>query len=333
LSTASAAFAAVDPFYAGLFERGVAHYGAGDYASAQRELRIAAFGFVDALDQFQTAHIYAALASSQVHDDGAARASVNRVVAAERLERTYPNLVLPPSIRQQFEALAKKMLSDADLALLHAPVTASAPPLAVTRATVPPPQPPSPQPQPRVQPQPQPALVTKADPPKAQPVTKVDPPTAQPVIASRAPTRPPAPAPAPVKVVQPQPVPTATSSSSSQQGSIADAEKAIASGDLNRARSILITLLDVPQTAHATMIRIGAGFYRVRDFRNAVTAFDRAGAMQPGEEINHYYFAVALYETGRYAAAKQEITAALPYIENTSDVSHYRAKIDGAISR
>jgi hypothetical protein len=53
--------------------------------------------------------------------------------------------------------------------------------------------------------------------------------------------------------------------------------------------------------------------------------------MGRGEEQYHYYFAVALYETGRYAQAKRELAASIPYITVTSDVARYRAKIEGAI--
>src|SRR5205823_4433133 len=42
LWVAGAASAAVDPFYTNLYQRGIAYFRAGDYASAQRDLKIAA---------------------------------------------------------------------------------------------------------------------------------------------------------------------------------------------------------------------------------------------------------------------------------------------------
>ena len=69
----------------------------------------------------------------------------------------------------------------------------------------------------------------------------------------------------------------------------------------------------------------------MHDFAGAARAFKRAGAIGSGEEQYHYSFAVALYETGRYAEAKRELAASLPYITVTEDVTRYRAKIEGAI--
>ena len=115
--------------------------------------------------------------------------------------------------------------------------------------------------------------------------------------------------------------------------SLAEAQRAIANAELARARTILLALLEPRSVPHATLLEIGANLYRARAFSDANRAFDRAGAMEKGEERYHYYYAVSLYESGRYDAAKREIAAALPYVERTSDVEHYRAKIEGSIAR
>lgn len=114
-------------------------------------------------------------------------------------------------------------------------------------------------------------------------------------------------------------------------GTLADAERAVTSGDLARARTIYAALLDSPQLAHGDLLKIGEGLYRSRDFRGAVRAFTRAGTFNKGEEPFRYYLAVSLYESGQYAAAKRELAAALPFVERTPDVERYRAKIEGAI--
>jgi hypothetical protein len=54
------------------------------------------------------------------------------------------------------------------------------------------------------------------------------------------------------------------------------------------------------------------------------------GTLARGEEPYRYYLAVALYETGQYARAKQELADVLPFIEITPDVARYRTKIEGA---
>jgi tetratricopeptide (TPR) repeat protein len=112
---------------------------------------------------------------------------------------------------------------------------------------------------------------------------------------------------------------------------LADADRAVNSGDLAAARSLYRSILDAPQISHATAIRVAEGLYRSRDFAGAIRAFERAGGIGKGEEQYHYYYAVALYESGRYAGAKRELRAALPFIEVTPDVERYRVKIEGAI--
>lgn len=114
------------------------------------------------------------------------------------------------------------------------------------------------------------------------------------------------------------------------QTSLAAADQAIGASDLPRARTLYRELLGNKVLARRSIIRIGEGLYRARDFAGALAAFQRLGKLQPGEEPYHYYIAVALYESGKLAEARQELKAALPHIEITDDVQHYRAKIDGS---
>jgi len=75
---------------------------------------------------------------------------------------------------------------------------------------------------------------------------------------------------------------------------------------------------------------IAEGLTRARDFGGAVKAFTRVGVFRSGEEPYRYYYAIALYETGNYRAAKRELAAALDFIELTPDVQRYRARIESA---
>lgn len=262
---ASLGAAATDPFYLDLFDRGMAHFAAGEFAPAAKELRLAAFGMVDTPESFETAHIHAALAASKASQDAEMRTSVQRVYAAERIQRVYAGLKLPEGVRKNFEALAKTTLAANEYAYLmsNAPAPARAMPQVVSRA------------------------IPGATRPEAQPEA----------------------APA---------------------NTLADAEKAIAAGDLAMARTIYSTLLEAPQVTHADLLKIGEGLYRVRDFALASRAFARAGTFGKGEESDRYYYAVALYETGQRAAAKRELAAALPHIELTPDVAQYCTKIQEA---
>ena len=66
-------------------------------------------------------------------------------------------------------------------------------------------------------------------------------------------------------------------------------------------------------------------FYRPIDLAPATNALESV----PSKNAEHP--PVALYENGRYAEAKREMRAALPFIEVTPDVERYRVKIEGAI--
>jgi tetratricopeptide (TPR) repeat protein len=124
-------------------------------------------------------------------------------------------------------------------------------------------------------------------------------------------------------------MPASSPSDISAQFRVAD--DAIARGDLAGARIAYRSVLASDNLSHANALRVAEGLYRARDFSGVVSAFTRAGAISRGEEPYRYYLAVALYETGQYAAAKRELMAVIPFIEVTADVARYDAKIRAAI--
>jgi len=127
------------------------------------------------------------------------------------------------------------------------------------------------------------------------------------------------------------PTPPPTTATTDVPDPLAEADRTLASGDVAHARSAYAAILTAPELPHATLLRAGEGLTRTRDFRAAVGAFERAGAFAKGEELYRYYYAVALYESGRYADAKRELAAALPFIQTTPDVERYRGKIEHAL--
>ena len=337
LSAAAVLSASDDDFYQRLFQRGMTHFAAAEYAAAFTELRSAAFGFVEKVDQFETAQSYACIAAHRLGRDNDARDSLMRIVTAEKVQPRYRTLKLPDEIRAELEAVAANVLTPEEATRLgvtvaakpavnvvptptkrpnvavtaprdggpDAPGNAGVPPAAdgTRRATEPAgkmPALPAPVPQP------------KAPAPVPQPVVPVP----QPVVPTPQPI---APAPKPDPKV------------SDVAASLADAQRAIDSGDVDRARSIYDALSSTPSLSHDAGLRVAEGLYRVRDFGGAAKAFARAGAIGHGEEGYHYYYAVALYETGHYGDAKRELAAALPHVSMTPDVARYRAKIEGAI--
>jgi hypothetical protein len=255
-----------------------------------------------------------------------------------------PVIVPTPSKTPNIAVTAPRQSSDANAA---PPGTEPQP--AAPKPQNPTPQPGAPAPQPET-PSPLAAPPRSVEPQSVAPTPRPVPPTPQPVAQPKPATKQlPTPVPQPQPpVLQPAPVPptprpattqpavTATTSTSqpaqrNAEASLAEGQRAVDDGDIARARAIYSTLLRGPQLPHATGLRLAEGLYRVRDFEGAARAFQRAGAIGRGEERYHYYYAVALYETSHYGDAKRELAASLPFIDATTDVEHYRAKIEGAI--
>lgn len=387
---ANAATPGAADFYSGLLRRGVAAFDAGRDDDAVRQLRIAAFGFVDSLDLYQTAQTYLALAHSRAGEESAARAAAAKVVAAQRQTRRFTVLQIPTTIRSAFLALAQRLLPPSDVAALQLPPqggtaeTASRPAAAAPVTQPPPaaqPRPAEPLPATPAEPSQTPAATVPAQPvPITRPApapTPVDTPkqTAPAAPATEAPTSQPASTPTetprtitteivfepskaaaatpaqqtpaattapakaspPPQVVEPPPpppppAPAAVRLSDSEAAQrLAAAERALNEARLPQARSIYRELLAQQSLSRPHLLRLAEGLYRSRDFRHALDAFRLLGTLQRGEEPYRYYIAVALYETGDYALAKEELRAALPFIEVTPDVARYQAKIQGAL--
>jgi tetratricopeptide (TPR) repeat protein len=310
-----------DEFYQRLYQRGMAHFATGDFAAAFTELRNAAFGFVEQVDKFETVQSYAVIAAHRLGHDNDARESLMRIVSAEKIQPHFRSVVLPAELRAEVESVASALLTNQECTLLGLSACAQAvvvptptkrPNVAVTAprekgstdASPPDPAPKPPQP---VTPAPQPVDPTPR---------RVD------LLPQPQPIAPPK---------QETPVPSSKPATKNADASLAEAQRAIDDGDAGKGRSIYNALVSGPELSHAAALRVAEGLYRVHDFAGAARAFQRAGSIGRGEEQYHYYFAVALYETGRYAEAKRELAASIPYITVTSDVTRYRAKIEGAI--
>jgi len=283
-------------FYLGLLRRGINEVDAGRNDTAITPLRLAAFGLVESVEHYQTAQVYLAIAFDRMQQPEAARESMVRILAAERVERKFATLSLPAPIRTAFTAVAKKVLPSADAALLTSPAQP---------ATAPASQPPTTQTQTSAQ------TTTK----------KVVESTSRPVVEK----------PEPTKTVQTKPSKTPPAKPRVDVAALlAAGDRAVVAAKLADARRAYRELLTVPDLDHATSIRVAEGLYRSRDFAGALEAFARVGTLRSGEEAYRYYIAVALFETGQHERAKRELASALPYIEITPDVERYRARIEAA---
>lgn len=323
-------------FYTNLLRRGVASYEANRYPDAAKQLRIAAFGLVDAIEQYQLAQVYLTLTYDKLGLTERAREAAHRVTLAERVERRYAAIPASQPARVAFEVLAARLLSPGEMAILRGGPVPAPPTPQVTKPQVIPQQqtsaaptkpvakPPAPQPVQPATTTPAPQTVATKPVVKPAPATAaVNPPVNPPVATTGrgGPVEPARPA------VPPAPRPLSASEINSR---LAGGERALNGADLAEARRAYRELLAAPGLEHDALVRVAEGLYRARDFGGALTAFGRLGALRRGEEPYRYYIAVAAYETGDYARAKKELAAALPYIEITSDVARYRTRIEGA---
>jgi hypothetical protein len=311
--TAPSLAATGEDFYRGLLRRGIAHVEAGQHDAAAKLLRIAAFGLVDSIDEFETAHVYLTIAHDGMKREAEARASALRVLTAERIARRYASLSLPPAVRARFEAVAAKVLNPEQMVALRggAPPPAAPPPMTIVRRDTS-----------------KPPAATNG-PGTTTPATVPQPSSPAPVQVAAptpAPTPPRAPAPTPVA---PQPVAPRVVDVNAE---LNKADDSLTKNDLTSARRILRTLHGLDNLSHDHRIRIAEGLTRARDFQGAVQAFQRIPTFRSGEEPYRFYYAISLYETGDYNSARRELMAALPHIETTPDVARYRAKIDAALN-
>lgn len=319
LSAAANAVAATSTeFYSGLLQHGISSFHAERYPESTTYLKLAAFGFVDSIESYQTAQVYLTLAYDRLGDAEKARDAARRVIAAERIQRRFATLSLPAGVASSFDALVTSLLGGADAAYLKRPPPA-VPAQATAQATA----------QTPVQttvPQAQPVIEKPAEKPPEKPPAK---PVEKPVVK---PTEAPKPQPAPVRPAAQPPASSAAKTLSARDASalLVAGDRAVAAAQLPEARRAYRALLESPGVTREALIRVAEGLYRARDFEGALDAFAKIGTLRRGEEPYHYYMAVASYETGNFAKARSEMSAAIPFIEITPDVARYRARIEAS---
>jgi hypothetical protein len=365
LLAAYAAAAAPSDFYLSNLRRGVAEYEGGRHSNAVMHLRIAAFGLLDSIEHYETAHIYNALANDKLGDAAAARDAAQRVIAAQRIQAKYGSLQLPGAVRTAFDALAKRVLTPTEVAALRPSADTPAAPRPPAQTASQPQKPPQTVPATPTKP----AVVVESQPQKPLPSTGTNntaaPPrtgTTRPRDPDPKPVTPPSQKPATTRPAQTPPAGTTTTAPATSTtrprtepatpprdpapkpstaaipappardiaSRLAAGDAALGRSQLISARSIYRDLLAAGGLSRSELLRVAEGLYRARDFGPALRGFRQLDPLQRGEEPYRYYIAVALYETGQFAAAKKELAAALPHIEVTEDVARYRTKINSA---
>jgi tetratricopeptide (TPR) repeat protein len=131
----------------------------------------------------------------------------------------------------------------------------------------------------------------------------------------------------PASLPAPKPVPSATVREALNR--LRQAEALADQGDVQESADLFARL--AASEPREIVAAAAVGLYRTGAYREATQAFSRLGALGRGEEDLHYYYAVSLYESGDYEAARRELMCALPYIEWTDEVARYRIKIEQAL--
>ena len=319
--------------------QGIASYKAGQAAVAVRTLNAVAgdlvkagsgyleTGVFPALAELEGALVYLALAHFRLGDEDAARETLVRLHAAERILPTYATLDIGRDAAD-LEALNTALLPATPLprnAFLVAEDPAAPLPPLVPRAT----QPPAPQTAAEERAERQEILdalsrvvlkpIRVADAAAAPLVTA--PPSAA-TIPAAAP-----PAPAPV-VTKPAPVAASPVEARELLLTLRDAESAAGSGNLEAAVRSYAGVATAAGAPREVLAAAAVGLYRTAAFRDAVAAFQRLGIFRRGEEDLRYYYAVSLYESGRYVEARTELACALPFLIETEDVARNRYRIE-----
>ncbi|HUP45930.1 MAG TPA: hypothetical protein VM779_10515 [Thermoanaerobaculia bacterium] len=340
-----------------LLQRGVEHYRAGRHAEAVADLNAAAQGYLSNenlqsyvssgrfanLQQLETAFVYLALASSRLGDETAAREAIQRLMTAERIEPTYGRLSLAADAAE-FEALAARLVPDANLGASGGQIAAAATPappqqrvLVVERMVE--------EECARIEREAEKRIAViqrEADDRVAavqraaeQRIAEIERNAQQRVATAEAARRDaeqraaarPLPVPVPAPRPAAPPVVTETRTAGEWSDALRRAEELVAAARLAEANEIY-TRITTSGASRDLRIRAAVALYRTGAFRQAVDAFARVAPFARGEEDLRYYFAVSLYEGGFYAEARHELSCALPFIRQTEDVIRYRTKIE-----
>ena len=155
------------------------------------------------------------------------------------------------------------------------------------------------------------------------PVIEPTPPTTSTSAAVPVPIAPP-PAPLP-----PQPVvPAVEQAPDTGPPTLEQASAFALNGRLDDSRRVYVALLNGANASRDTIAAAATGLYRIGDYPDAAGGFRKLGTFARGEEDLRFYNAVSLFETGRYFEAKLELACAIPFIQLTTEVTRYRAKIE-----
>jgi hypothetical protein len=108
-----------DEFYEGLYARGMAHFHASEYQAAFNDLHLAAFGFVDQLDRFETAEAYAAIAANRLGNEAFTRCALVAIAKADGIQPHFRSIAIPDPLREELAQVGTLLLTREERAVLR----------------------------------------------------------------------------------------------------------------------------------------------------------------------------------------------------------------------
>ncbi len=331
---ASAADAAVDPFYQTLLRDGQQAYERKDYAAAARELRLACFGMLEEPATLADCLTRLALAQDAAADLEGFRETFRRLTEVEERFKGYSQGGIAPELRATLETRLAARIPAATLAGLpafhsaaQAKKAAGAP--AGPTASMPPPKPAPTVPATPVAPSGSAAKSpAHPSPAKEKPQVAVKPAAASGERTGAAAALHPAPVPSGL------PANTAAKPlSDAERQKLEQARKLLGdrrtAKELRQAFDLSSSVADAHPESKEAQLLAGEGAYRISRWSDAAAYFKRGGDPGDDEPERLFYLAVALYESGDAPAAAAALRRSLPNLKRTPYVDGYAHKILG----
>ena len=325
-STLSAHQAAAEAssFYTDMLHRGVVTYEKGQLPRAADQLRIAAFGLVDDIPQYETAQLYLILIGDKLHHPEDARQAAQKLAAAERIQTSYMSLPVDSSVRRGVEQLLPTLLTAEELATVpslsaiavrgtknwnevadlysdvrtHRRLTNEEDGALLS------------------------AFVQSGRLNDAAGLRALLPPAvvSSPSLASTL-----ARVPAQIPGATSSPAPPTGGDAASQ---LAEGEKALGEARFGAARQIYLRLSQQTALSRTTALAVARGLHRVSALKESTALYQRLYPLKAGEEQHMFAEAVNRYELGDLPTARVLVGRALSGLTRTPEVSFYLPRLE-----
>lgn len=315
LLTASIALAD-DAFYETRLAAGKQAYVEKRMPDAVTDLRIAAFGFLERPALLSETLVWLALAESASNRPERVRWALTRFLEVETKFRPYKQLLLDAPSRAAFEKILVATLSQDSIASIptlaelvtrrpQAPAKAAAakpaPPPATSQKIVP-----------------VPAVALQPIVPKPVPAPTPTSAAAQQTSAAREPQT--------MPDVQPRP---AVPPADEQAAETIEKAKSLLNQNKNEEAFKALTALVAKTPSRTARKYLLHAATRTHQWQLAVSQIPQVEPFLTGEEVTMFYAAIALYQTGKIAAARPLLERSLPGVNPSPFVDEYKQRILG----